>query len=57
MQPESRSEVAKREWREPRLHKLAVAATASSMKPNVTTIGNDSGGPGGGKGDVTGLIS
>jgi hypothetical protein len=57
MQSESPTEVARRQWREPRLHKLAVAATASSMKPNVTTIGNDSGGPGGGKGDVLGIIS
>lgn len=57
MQPESRTEDARKEWREPRLHKLAIAATASSMKPNVTTIGNDSGGPGGGKGDVLGIIS
>ena len=57
MQPESRSEGAKREWREPRLHKLAVAATANSSKPNITLIGNNSGGPGGGKGDVTGIIS
>ena len=57
MESESRTEVVRREWSKPRLRKLAVAATASSMKPNVTMIGNDSGGPGGGKGDVLGLIS
>jgi len=57
MQPESRTEGARKEWREPRLHKLAIAATANSAKPNITLIGNDSGGPGVGKGDVTGLVS
>jgi hypothetical protein len=55
MQP--RTEVARREWGKPRLQKLAIAATASSQKPNITQIGNDSGGPGGGKGDVTSIVS
>jgi hypothetical protein len=57
MQLESRTEVARREWRKPSLHKLPIAATANSMKPNVTNIGNDSSGSGGGKGDVHGIIS
>ena len=57
MQPESRTEVARREWRKPRLQKLAIAATASSMKPNVTQIGNDSSGGAPGKGDVTSIVS
>jgi hypothetical protein len=55
MQPESRTEVARREWREPRLQKLAIAATTSSMKPDVSQIGNDASAPG--KGDVTSLTS
>jgi hypothetical protein len=56
MQPESRTEVARREWRKPTLQKLAIAATASSHKPNISQIGNDSGGMGG-KGDVTSIVS
>jgi hypothetical protein len=47
-------EVARREWRTPKLQKLPIAATANSSKP-VMTIGND--GSGGGKGDVHGLVS
>jgi hypothetical protein len=57
MHPESRTEGVRKEWREPRLHKLAIAATANTSKPNATFIGNDSGGPGVGKGDVTGIVS
>jgi hypothetical protein len=56
MQSESRTEIARREWRKPKLQKLPIAATASSSKP-VMTIGNDSAGSGGGKGDVHGIIS
>jgi hypothetical protein len=56
MQSESRTEVARREWRKPKLQKLPIAATASSSKP-IMTIGNDSAGSGGGKGDVHGVIS
>jgi hypothetical protein len=55
MQPESRTEVARREWREPRLQKLPIAATANTSKPGATFIGNDGGAPG--KGDVVAQIS
>jgi hypothetical protein len=54
MQPESRAEVGRREWRKPSLQKLPIAATANSSKPVMNT-GND--GAGGGKGDVHGVIS
>jgi hypothetical protein len=56
MQPESRAEVGRRAWRKPSLQKLPIAATAQSSKPEMNT-GNDSGGPGGGKGDVHGVFS
>jgi hypothetical protein len=55
MQPESRTEVARREWRKPRLQKLPIAATANTSKPMSSFIGNDASAPG--KGDVTAQTS
>jgi len=48
-----KNEPAKKEWHEPKLRRLPIAATASGSK--VIQTGND--GTGGGKGDTSSLMS
>jgi hypothetical protein len=52
---ESVGGATQKEWRQPELRRLPIAATANSNKPGGNT--NDSGGGGAGKGEVQPEIS